>query len=162
MPSTAWVRRNHLRTGVGRFRSSLHKWDKWGLALSATCESGAEEQTTDHVVLHCPIHRPSFGAGLWSRNSNFSLRLQAYQIFGSSSRTTWSIENQKPLYCLYNSLSSTNCVFGFLNYTKLHKLCLWNRNPNFRLLLHHLKVFGSRHPKFLGLRLLSHAMDCRA
>jgi len=36
-----------------------------------------------------------------------------------------------------------------------HKLSPWNRNPNFRLRLHHLKVFGSgsSHPKLLGLRL---------
>jgi len=24
---------------------------------SAACECGAEEQTYDHIVLHCPIHR---------------------------------------------------------------------------------------------------------
>jgi len=28
-----------------------------GLASSAVCECGAE-QTVDHVVLHCTIHRP--------------------------------------------------------------------------------------------------------
>jgi len=27
------------------------------MAPSAACECGAEEQTTDHVVLQCPIHR---------------------------------------------------------------------------------------------------------
>jgi len=42
-------------TGVGRFRSCLHKW---GMAPSAACECGAEEQTAVHVVLQCPIHRP--------------------------------------------------------------------------------------------------------
>jgi len=41
-------RQNH------RFRSCLYKW---GMASSAACECGAE-QTVDHVVLHCPIHRP--------------------------------------------------------------------------------------------------------
>ena len=55
LPKTAWVRFNRLRTGVGRFRSCLHKW---GMAPSAACECGAEEQIVDHVVLHCPIHRP--------------------------------------------------------------------------------------------------------
>jgi len=44
-------RLNRLRTGVGRFR--LYKR---GVASSAACECGAE-QTIDHVVLHCPIHR---------------------------------------------------------------------------------------------------------
>jgi len=28
------------------------------MAPFAACESGAEEQTVDHVVLHCPIHQP--------------------------------------------------------------------------------------------------------
>ena len=35
----------------------------------------------------------------------------------------------------------------------LNKLGLWNRKPNLRLRLHHLKCFGSGHPKLLGLRL---------
>jgi len=28
---------------------------------SAACECGAKEQTADHVVLHCPIHRSPRG-----------------------------------------------------------------------------------------------------
>jgi len=55
---TAWVRLNRLLTGVGRFRSCLYKS---GVASSAACECGAEEQTVDHVVLHRPVHRPSHG-----------------------------------------------------------------------------------------------------
>jgi len=47
-----------LRTGVGRFRSCLYKLL---VASSAACECGAEEQTVDHVVLQCPIHRPPLG-----------------------------------------------------------------------------------------------------
>jgi len=31
------------------------------MAASAACECGAEEQTVDHVVLQCPIHRPPHG-----------------------------------------------------------------------------------------------------
>jgi len=46
------------RTGLGRFRSCLYKWV---MASSAACECGAEEQTVDHVVLQCPIHRPPHG-----------------------------------------------------------------------------------------------------
>ena len=42
---TAWVKLNRLRTGVGRFGSSMHKW---GLASSAKCECGASEQTEPH------------------------------------------------------------------------------------------------------------------
>ena len=29
-----------------------------GYAPSAACECGAEEETADHVILQCPIHRP--------------------------------------------------------------------------------------------------------
>ena len=49
---------NCLRTGVGRFRICLYKW---GMASSAACECGAEEQTIYRVVLQCPIHRPLHG-----------------------------------------------------------------------------------------------------
>jgi len=58
LPRTAWVQLNRLRTGVGRFRSCL---SKWGTASSAACEFGAEEQTVDHIVLQCPIHRSPHG-----------------------------------------------------------------------------------------------------
>ena len=58
LPRRAWVRHNSLRTGVGRFRSCLYKW---GMASSAACKYGAEEQTVDHAVLQCPIHRPPHG-----------------------------------------------------------------------------------------------------
>jgi len=54
-PRSAWDRLNRLHTGVGRFRSCLYKW---GMASSAACECGAEEQIVDHVVLQCAIHRP--------------------------------------------------------------------------------------------------------
>jgi len=58
LPRRACVRLNSLHTGVGRFRSFLYKW---GMASSATCVCGAEEQTVDHVVLHRPIHRLPHG-----------------------------------------------------------------------------------------------------
>ena len=51
---TAWVKLNRLRSGVGRFISSMHKW---GLASSAKCECGASKQTADHIILTCLIHR---------------------------------------------------------------------------------------------------------
>jgi len=54
LPRIAWVRLNRLRTGVGRFRSCLYKW---GMTSSAACECGSKEQTVDHVLLHCAIHR---------------------------------------------------------------------------------------------------------
>jgi len=48
LPRKAWVRLNHLHTGVGRFCSCLYKW---GMASSAAYECGVEKQTIDHVVL---------------------------------------------------------------------------------------------------------------
>ena len=59
LPRVAWVKPNRLRTGVGRFHSSMHKW---GLAPSPNCECGASEQTTDHVLTACSIHRTPHGA----------------------------------------------------------------------------------------------------
>ena len=55
----AWVKLNRLRTGVGRFHSTMHKW---GLAPSPNRECGASEQTADHVLTACPIHRAPHGA----------------------------------------------------------------------------------------------------
>ena len=55
----AWVKLNRLRTGVGRFHSSMHKW---GFAPSPNCECGASEQTAEHVLTACPIHRAPHGA----------------------------------------------------------------------------------------------------
>ena len=51
LPRVAWVKLNRLRTGVGQFHSSMHKW---GLAPSLNCECGASEQTADHVLTACP------------------------------------------------------------------------------------------------------------
>ena len=59
LPRAAWVKLNRLRTGVGCFHSSMHKWD---LAPSPNCECGASEQTADHVLTSCPIHRAPHGA----------------------------------------------------------------------------------------------------
>ena len=51
----AWVELNCLRTGVGRFHSSMHKW---GLAPSPNCEC----ENRRHVLTACPIHRAPHGA----------------------------------------------------------------------------------------------------
>ena len=59
LPRAAWVNLNRLRTGVGRFHSSMHKW---GLAPSPNCECVASEQTADHVLTACLIHRAPHGA----------------------------------------------------------------------------------------------------
>ena len=58
LPRAAWVKLNRLWTGVGRFHSSMHKW---GLVPSPNCECGASEQTADHVLTACPIHRAPHG-----------------------------------------------------------------------------------------------------
>ena len=59
LPRAAWVKLNRLRTGVERFHSSMHKW---GLAPSPNCECGASEQTADHVLTGCIMHRAPHGA----------------------------------------------------------------------------------------------------
>ena len=59
LPGAAWVKLNRLRTAVGRFHSSMHKW---GLAPSPNYECGVSEQTADHVQTTCPIHRAPHGA----------------------------------------------------------------------------------------------------
>ena len=55
----ACVKLNRLRTGVGQFHLSMHKWV---LTPSPNCECGASEQAADHVLTACPIHRAPHGA----------------------------------------------------------------------------------------------------
>ena len=59
LPQAAWIKLNLLQTSVGCFHSCMHKW---GLALSPNCKCGASEQTADHVLTACPIHRAPHGA----------------------------------------------------------------------------------------------------
>ena len=58
LPRADWVKLNRLRTGIERFYSFMHKC---GLAPSPNCECGASEQTADHVLTACPIHRAPHG-----------------------------------------------------------------------------------------------------
>ena len=53
LPRTSWVRLNCLRTGIGRFHSSMYKWS---LAPSPNGECGATEQTAYHVISSCLVH----------------------------------------------------------------------------------------------------------
>ena len=57
-----WTTLNRLRTGVGRFRASMKMWR---LTDSAAFESGEPEQTADHIINSCPLHRPPSEAGLF-------------------------------------------------------------------------------------------------
>ena len=59
LPRAAWVKLNLLRTGVGQFHSSMHKWD---LAPSPNCKCGTSGQTADHVLTACLIHWAPHGA----------------------------------------------------------------------------------------------------
>ena len=59
LPRAAWVKLNRLRTGVGRFHLSMHKW---GLAPLPHCKCSASEQTADHVLTARPIHRAPHGS----------------------------------------------------------------------------------------------------
>ena len=54
----AWVKLNHLCTGIGHFNSSMHKW---GLAPSVKCKCGTSKQTADHIILTCPLHQAPQG-----------------------------------------------------------------------------------------------------
>ena len=60
LPRTSWVKVNRLRAGFGRFHSSMYKWC---LAASLNRERGATDQTADHVISTCPIHRALRGVG---------------------------------------------------------------------------------------------------
>ena len=57
-----WTTLNGLRTGVGRYRSSMKKWRLTG---SAACECGEPEQTAAHIINSCSLHRPPSEAGLF-------------------------------------------------------------------------------------------------
>ena len=59
LPQTAWVKVNHLRTGVGQFHSFRHKC---GLTPSPNCECGAAELTADYVLRTRPTHWTSHEA----------------------------------------------------------------------------------------------------
>ena len=58
LPRSSWVRLNRLRAGVGCFQSFMHKW---GLAPTSNCDCGAAEQTAEHIILTCPVHRAPTG-----------------------------------------------------------------------------------------------------
>ena len=72
-----------LRTGFGRFKSSMRLW---GLTESAACECGAPEQTVDHISNACPLYKPPTGeTGLYilydaTRKWLLSTQLEIYRV----------------------------------------------------------------------------------
>jgi len=54
----SWVILNCLCTGIGLFRSTMHKW---GLVPSANCRCGTEKQTADHILASWPLYHPPNG-----------------------------------------------------------------------------------------------------
>ena len=62
VPISSWVKLNHLCIGVSLFRSTVHRL---GMASTAACKCGVEEQTTDHIIIYCSsFHDPSRRIGL--------------------------------------------------------------------------------------------------
>ena len=54
-PRKQWITSNRLLTGHGRTASNMYKWR---LRDSPTCQRCNEApETTDHIVLHCPISK---------------------------------------------------------------------------------------------------------
>ena len=100
----AWVKLNRLWTGVGRFHSSMHKW---GLAPLPNCECGASEQTADHILIACSIHRAPHGARGLTVLDDKMTKLDAGLITSlpasdSGSAAVWGSKriNPRPQSCL--------------------------------------------------------------
>ena len=101
LPREAWVKLNRLRTGVRQIHSSMHKW---GLAPSPNCECGVSEQTADHVLTACRIHRAPRGArGLrfWMTKLDAGL-ITPLPASDSGSAAVWVSRriNPRPQSCL--------------------------------------------------------------
>ena len=62
LPRRQWTLLNRLRSGVGCFKASMKKW---GLTDCAECECGEPEQTANHILTACPLHRPPSEEGLF-------------------------------------------------------------------------------------------------
>ena len=84
---------------VGRFHLSMHKW---GLAPSPNCECGASEQTADHVLTACPIHRaPHVARDLTVLDDETGL-ITPLSASDSGSAAVWGSKriNPQPQSCL--------------------------------------------------------------
>ena len=75
-----WSTLNRLRTGVGRYRASMKKW---GLADSAACKCGELEQTADHIINSCPLHRPPSEGGIFELGPSRTYSKNSTTIYNS-------------------------------------------------------------------------------
>jgi len=107
---------NRLQTGVGRFRSCLHKWS---MATSANCECGAENQTVNRVFFQCPIHRPPHGLhGFGWRDNRFAAQHQPLDLARPSSGlkelTQMMMKELVLAFCRQTHLSQPRCAVVFM------------------------------------------------
>ena len=87
-----WATPNRVRTGVGRYRSSMKKW---GLIDTAACECGEPEQKAEHITNRCALHRPPSEAGLFevgpfTRAWIHTLSCQYHMMIYKRRRSSWS------------------------------------------------------------------------
>ena len=54
--AAVWVRLNRIRTGVGRFQSSMQKWKLAPASIDQTA-CGVIDQTAADVILEYPLYR---------------------------------------------------------------------------------------------------------
>ncbi|CAB1437707.1 unnamed protein product, partial [Pleuronectes platessa] len=71
---------NRLRTGRS-VKSSMKKW-AWQTALHA---SVVPEQTVEHIMTTCPLHRPPSEAGLFDRRNNWERSRKSPMSFDKKS-----------------------------------------------------------------------------
>ena len=65
-----------LRTGQNRLNSLMH--GKLKLVPSPTCPCGQEDQTTEHVLQRCPLHKTTRD-GVWPVNTPLTTKLYGSQ-----------------------------------------------------------------------------------
>ena len=58
VPRRQWTTYNRIRTGVGRFGEAMKRW---GLKSTSECECGAPNQSVQHIMDDCTMHRPPNG-----------------------------------------------------------------------------------------------------
>ncbi|CAK8692973.1 unnamed protein product [Clavelina lepadiformis] len=78
--------------------------NKWGMAPSAACECGAEEQTADHVITSCPTYRhPCGNRGLTTMDENLVMGKKAKEKYFAEEFTgALTSSTRKPVTSLYS------------------------------------------------------------